>query len=98
MTANYTDRELDSLFREVNKDIKELRDRFAPFEKDIRESLSRVEINVLNIEVRVDERLRQERALSDKKYAPIILWTGFLGLMALFAALIIPKILALFFP
>lgn len=35
----------------------------------------------------------KEREVSDGKYAPIILWTGFLGMLAIFAAAVVAKLL-----
>lgn len=43
----------------------------------------------------VREEADRERNISDGKYAPIILWTGFLGLMVLFAGLLAPRIVQL---
>lgn len=70
----------------------------VPFEKDVRESLQRVEIELGTIHSYIEERVQQEREKSDKRYAPIVLWTGFLSLMGISAALIVPKVLALLWP
>lgn len=79
------------------------------FENDVRQSLQRIETETGNIHTYIEERVEQERIKaeqrlqaerdkSDKKYAPIILWTGFLGLMGIFAAVIAPRIISLVWP
>lgn len=93
---DYTNREIDLLFQGITRRLEELKN--LPFEKDVRESLTRVETDLGMIKIHIEERLAEERRASDSKYAPIILWTGFLGLLTLFAALIIPKLIALYLP
>lgn len=91
----YTDRELDQAFTDVRKQINDLVEGSRPFEKDMRESQSRVEMGLANIQIIMETRLREEREKSDKSYAPIILWTGLLALLGLFAALELPAVLSL---
>lgn len=87
----YNKREIDLLFRGISDELHELKNK--PFEKDVRESLSRVETEIGQVKIYIEERVRQERERNDKTYAPYILWTAVLTIAGIWAALEIPGIL-----
>src|ERR1700712_4455196 len=91
----YTDRELDQAFNEVRKQIDQFVEGAKPFEKDMRESQARLEMGLSNIQIVMDKKLQEEREKTDKSYAPIILWPGFLALAGIVATLELPALLTL---
>lgn len=83
----YSNKTLDGKFAEVFSQIKSIEkiidDRVDGFEKDVRESLSRLETTLFNVQNSVEARLREERDITNKERAPMLAWTIIWGLAAL---------------
>lgn len=80
----YSNRELDSKLGEIVHKVKNIQATLGPFETDMRQSLSRVEMDINNIRTHVEDRIRQERAESDNSYSPMLAWRILWGILAVF--------------
>lgn len=89
----YTNRELDLRLGSLSTEIHAIAERLAPFERDVRESLSRVEMEINNIRTHIEDRIREEREITNKERAPMQAWTAILGFFGLLATAFILGIL-----
>lgn len=87
----YSNREIDLLLKSVVEEIQLLKNR--PFERDVRESLSRVESEIGQVKIYIEERVRQEREKSDKSYAPYLAWTLMLGIAGIIGTAVLMGVL-----
>lgn len=92
MTEPYSQREIDIMFQRVYGELQELKSR--PFEKDVRDSLTRVEMEISNLQVSIDTKLEKEREKSDKKYSPMWAWTIMLGILTLIGLAVAQRLVA----
>lgn len=75
----YSNRELDLRLGEIAHKVRNLAASFEPFQIDVRESLSRVETDINNIRSHIEDRIREERAITNRERAPMQAWTAWLG-------------------
>lgn len=97
----YSNRELDLKLGEIAHRLRNLAAAFPPFEKDMRESLSRVEMDINNIRTHIEDRIREERAITNTERAPMAAWKVMMGIggaivtiLMIFMTLMAPKLLA----
>lgn len=89
----YSNRELDQKLGEIAHKLRNLTASFEPFQKDIRESLSRVEMDINNIRTHIEDRIREERAITNRERAPMQAWTAWLGLFGILGTAVLLAIL-----
>lgn len=85
----YSNREIDRALAAISDKLKSISDHFPPFEKDVRESLSRVEMDVTNVRLHFEDSLAEERVKNSGLFSAKWVERGALALFTLIATSIV---------